>query len=260
MQQFDKSFYDLMSDFSDIEKDCLYIMTFDITHYEKIANTLHRMRRRCNEELTKYCCTKLKALYYNIKRELVQIDETFTVGPCKLADEKTLIRDINTFKKAKTIKPLIYTNMCDPEWTYGMVMTTVYKTLDKCTTLDDLIHFVRTRCCKLDKPNIDSIEQLIIPTTVTVRCFKDNNNIFKSKTFDFVDVYVPLITYEYTRREMVDVIKTHKTAIDKLVCSRVKEELKKYGTPINFLRLTDIIFTSDSGLLYKFSLKTVDDE
>lgn len=136
-------------------------------------------------------------------------------------------------------------------WVKATSRFEVGMTLDECIGIflqTELVHHVPQELSPLDK-----LVQYIAPP-VYERVPENNNN----STFDHIRMTVGLPRYQFDSWEALkDEIKKYQQEIYQRVIEKLEQDrqFKKYGVPINFLKLDNVMLLRDFSVEFVFTLK-----
>lgn len=126
-------------------------------------------------------------------------------------------------------------------------------TLDECIDI-----FLQTGIRKI--PESDSMMDRLVTSMepASYERVPENKN---EKTFDFIRVYVNLSsTFYNTWEDLLEGVKTHKREIHQMVLDKIQNDrrYKKFGVPINVLKLSNLVLSRHYFLEYIFELKEIE--
>ena len=106
------------------------------------------------------------------------------------------------------------------------------------------------------KANIKTLDELIHDKYYEIRFISDScdNNVFDALVLSF-----PLIQGNNTRQDMLNIVQENIQSVKKRVVRILNKDkdYKKYGVPVNFLKITKILITRDNMLEISLELKKV---
>lgn len=181
---------------------------------------------------------KGKTYYFN-ENEVYSLDKGSKLFP----DEKRL----------KFSKFTVRGESCfnDNLWRKAVSCFEVGRTLTECVRL-----FMTTELVHHTPRELSPAERLVQYISAPVyKRFPENKN---ESTFDFIRMTVGLPTYQYASWEdLRSEVKKYKPEIYRRVIQKLKKDrqFKKFGVPINFLKLNDVALLHDFSLEFIFELK-----
>ena len=106
------------------------------------------------------------------------------------------------------------------------------------------------------RANIETVDELIHTAYHDINFISDSG---RDDTFDAIVVSFPLIQGKNTKQEMSDIIKANIPSVKHKVVKALNKDrsYKKYGVPVNFLKITKINITRDNMLDISLELKKV---
>lgn len=111
---------------------------------------------------------------------------------------------------------------------------------------------------KYGEEEVKEIYNGIFDPRVLYENYLENGN-FKQKYdgdySDIIRVEYKIISHGKTRKGVMDWIKNHIKTLNDLTLLKINERKKKYFINTNLLKLTNLIYTQDSRLIYTFEYK-----
>lgn len=189
--------------------------------------------------INKPICQRAGKTYYFSENEVYSVDEKLELFPY----EKRI--------KYSLFSPLLETCFNMRVWRKAVSQFEVGMTLKECSIIflkTELIHGI---------PKINSpVDQLVqsIATPIYERVPENMNKA----TFDYIRITVGLPRYQFDSWEKLqDEVEKYQQEIYQRVILTVKNDrqFKRYGVPINFLKLSDVTLLHDFSMEFIFELK-----